>query len=60
MYSQCAMCKAVVESNIDGGGLFGININNGILYLMGFPYLLIAVVGYFIYKHYKKNKSASV
>lgn len=45
------MCKAVVESSDQGEG-----INNGILYLMFIPYVLIGTVGYFIYRHYKKNK----
>jgi hypothetical protein len=54
-YSQCAMCKAVVESS-DGSaeGVAG-GINDGILYLMFIPYALIGTVGYFIYRHYKKN-----
>lgn len=57
-YSQCAMCKAVVES-ADGSaeGVAG-GINNGILYLMFIPYALIATVGYFIYRHYKKNNQS--
>lgn len=55
-FSQCAMCKAVVESDMQAGGTAGENINNGILYLMFIPYLLMGSVGYFIYRHYKKNK----
>jgi heme/copper-type cytochrome/quinol oxidase subunit 2 len=54
LYSQCAMCKAVVESsdsNVEG-------INNGILYLMFIPYILIGTVGYLIYRHHKKNKQS--
>lgn len=58
LLAQCAMCKAVVESDIATGGTTGLGINNGILYLMFIPYLLIAVVGYFIYKNYKKNLSS--
>lgn len=58
-YAQCAMCKAVVTSDLESGGSAGTGINNGILYLMGIPYLLIGVVGYFIYKHYKKNSLQS-
>ena len=54
--AQCAMCKAVVESDMQGGGTAGENINSGILYLMFIPYLLIGTVGYLIYRHYKKNK----
>ncbi|MDG1477756.1 MAG: hypothetical protein P8Q14_11460 [Vicingaceae bacterium] len=54
-YSQCAMCKAVLESNMENGGTAAAGINNGILYLMFIPYILIGSVGYFIYRHYKKN-----
>ena len=36
-YSQCAMCKAVVET---GDVTMAEGINNGITYLMVFPYLL--------------------
>ena len=55
-FSQCAMCKAVVESNMNAGGTAGENVNSGILYLMFIPYLLIGTVGYLIYRHYKKNR----
>ena len=55
-FAQCAMCKAVVESDLDAGGVAGKGINEGIIYLMSIPYVLIAIVGFFIYKHYKKNK----
>ena len=51
-YSQCAICKAVVESSGQGEG-----INNGIIYLMFIPYILIGTIGYFIYKHHKKNQT---
>jgi len=50
--AQCAMCRAVLESDADGSAAKG--INNGILYLMVFPYLLIGGIGYFIYKSRKK------
>lgn len=42
MDAQCAMCKAVLESEISiEGAERSKGINSGILYLMGFPYLLI-------------------
>ena len=52
-YSQCAMCKAVVES---GDQSMAEGVNNGISYLMVFPYLLIGVLFYTLYR-YKKNQS---
>ena len=53
--AQCSMCKAVVESNANSGGNAGSGINDGIVYLMGIPYLLIATAGYFIYKNLRKR-----
>jgi len=42
--AQCAMCKAVLESGNDATGTVPPSggINDGIVYLMMFPYLLIA------------------
>ncbi len=44
-YSQCAMCKAVVESNMEAGSDIGKGLNKGILYLMSIPYLAMFVFG---------------
>lgn len=52
--AQCAMCRAVLESEESGATAKG--INNGIMYLMVFPYLLVAGVGYAVYKSRKKAK----
>ena len=46
--SQCAMCRAVLES--EEGQRAAEGINNGITYLMVIPYILVAFVGYQIYK----------
>ena len=53
-FSQCAMCKAVVET---GDVTMAEGINNGITYLMVFPYLLIGVLFYFIYRYKKGVKN---
>jgi len=55
-YSQCAMCKAAVESNGEASTAAGLNA--GILYLMFIPYLLIAAIAFFVYKHKKKLKQS--
>ena len=39
VYSQCSMCRAVLES--EEGQVTAKGINNGILYLMAIPYLLV-------------------
>lgn len=53
-YAQCAMCKAVVESG-DAGLARG--LNDGIVYLMVFPYILIGALLYFMYRYKIKNKN---
>ena len=50
-FSQCAMCKAVVEN---GDVSMAEGVNNGITYLMAFPYLLVGLLFFVIYR-YKKN-----
>ena len=50
--SQCAMCKAVVEN---GDVSMAEGVNNGITYLMVFPYILIGLLFYFIYRYKKKS-----
>lgn len=54
IYSQCAMCKAVVEG---GSKTIAEGVNNGITYLMVFPYILVGVLFYFIYRHKKSSKN---
>jgi LPXTG-motif cell wall-anchored protein len=52
--AQCAMCRAVIES--EEGSELATGINNGILYLMIFPYLLVGGIGYIVYRSRKKEK----
>ena len=51
--AQCAMCRAALggDANIEKAKA----VNDGIVYLMVIPYLLVAVIGYFVYRM-KKNK----
>ncbi len=49
--AQCAMCRAVLEAGDDQEVAKG--LNNGIIYLMAVPYVLIGVLGYVIYKKLK-------
>ena len=56
-YAQCAMCKSVVESNIDGGSAIGSGLNDGILYLMAMPYLALGIIA-FAWSRYNKRVKA--
>jgi hypothetical protein len=46
--AQCAMCRAALAS--EEGGVKAEAINDGIVYLMVIPYVLVAAAAYAIYK----------
>ena len=52
LFSQCAMCRAVLESQEDQSISAG--LNDGIMYLMAIRYILVAVMGFILYKKFKK------
>lgn len=53
--AQCAMCRAVLESEADLSQAKG--VNNGIVYLMAIPYILVAITGFYIYKVFNKKEA---
>lgn len=55
--AQCAMCRAALsgESNTAQAQA----VNDGIVYLMVIPYLLVGGIGYYIYRMRKKKKQDS-
>ncbi len=50
--AQCAMCRAVLESGEDQSAAEG--INDGIMFLMAVPYILVATLGYIVYRKFNK------
>ncbi|NNL16995.1 MAG: hypothetical protein HKO81_10185 [Flavobacteriaceae bacterium] len=52
--AQCAMCRAVLENEEGQNAAKG--INDGIVYLMMIPYILIGGLGYIIYYKFFKTK----
>ncbi|MGA0231888.1 MAG: hypothetical protein ACO3M5_01590 [Saprospiraceae bacterium] len=49
--AQCPMCRMSAESNLENGGTEGRGLNNGILYMLSLPYLLVATLGYIWYRN---------
>jgi hypothetical protein len=49
---QCAMCRAVVEQ---GGEEVAEGINSGIVYLMAFPYVIVAVASILFYRNWRRT-----
>ncbi len=54
--AQCAMCRAVLES--EDGQSTAKGVNDGIVYLMVIPYLLVGGIGFAIYMKYFRKKKA--
>lgn len=55
-FSQCAMCRATVESSVSNGrGSVGSGLNAGILYMLSAPYVLVAIMGFVWYQNSKKE-----
>lgn len=52
--AQCAMCRAALQSG--EGNVKGEAVNDGIVYLMIFPYLLVGLVGYAVYRSRKRKR----
>ncbi|UFH47584.1 hypothetical protein LNP27_05985 [Flavobacterium galactosidilyticum] len=53
--AQCAMCRAALTS--EGNTTKAAAINDGIVYLMAIPYILVAIIGYIVYR--MKTKKAT-
>ena len=56
MSAQCAMCRAVVEQ---GGEEVAEGINSGIVYLMAFPYIVVAVASFLLYRNWRRTSGAA-
>lgn len=57
LISQCPMCRMSAESNLENGGSEAKGLNNGILYMLSLPYLLVASLGFLWYKNRRKYTS---
>lgn len=54
--AQCPMCKMSAESNLKNGGTDGQGLNNGILYMLATPYIIVFGLGYFWWRNRKKEE----
>jgi heme/copper-type cytochrome/quinol oxidase subunit 2 len=52
-FMQCPMCRMAAESNLQNGGTQARGLNNGILYMLAMPYLLIGVLAIIWYRNRK-------
>lgn len=56
--AQCAMCRAALAG--DSNTKKAEAVNDGIVYLMVIPYLLIGIIGFLIYRMYQSKKKKAV
>ena len=54
-FAQCPMCRATAESNLANGGTEGQGLNQGILYLLGMPYVLVGIIGFVWWRNRKQE-----
>jgi hypothetical protein len=53
--AQCAMCRAALAG--EGNKAKAEAVNDGIVYLMVIPYVLVAGIGYYVYRMKKKKSN---
>lgn len=59
-FAQCPNCRAAVQSGLNSGATnVGKGLNQGILYLLALPYLIVGIIGFMWYKSNKAKKAQS-
>lgn len=58
--AQCAMCKGAAETALKQGGGDPQGLNNGILYMLAMPYLLVGAIGFWWWKNRRKENDPPV
>ena len=53
--AQCPMCRMSAETNLANGGSEGKGLNQGILYLLATPYIIVGIGGFIWYRNRRKE-----
>ena len=54
--AQCPMCRMSAESNLKNGGTSGRGLNNGILFMLATPYLIVGAIGLVWWRNRKEEE----
>ncbi len=54
--AQCPMCRMSAETNLKNGGTAGRGLNNGILYMLATPYLIIGGLAFVWWRNRRKEE----
>ncbi len=61
LQAQCPMCKTSLTQAREGGKTqVGNTLNDGIIYLFVFPYIIASVFGFIYYRNYKLHKASKL
>lgn len=52
--AQCAMCRAALTS--EGNAKKAEAVNDGIVFLMAVPYVLVGIIGFIIYRMFRNKR----
>jgi hypothetical protein len=55
-YAQCAMCRAALSGETNKAQAQA--VNDGIVYLMVIPYILVGAIGFAVYRMYAKKRKS--
>lgn len=55
LHAQCSMCRAVLETEASGEAAQG--LNDGIVYLMVIPYILVGLAIFLVYTRFRNKKA---
>lgn len=55
--AQCAMCTLNAENSVKNGNSQGTRLNDGILFLLVTPYIIVGIVGLVWYKRFRRKQS---
>ncbi|WP_428328451.1 hypothetical protein [Mucilaginibacter sp.] len=53
--AQCSQCAAQVANGSKDGNMAANGLNKGIVFLLGAPYLAVAVIGFIWYKKFRRK-----
>ena len=52
--AQCPMCRMSAEADLKAGGTKAKGLNAGIIYMLGFPYILLGTLGFIWYRERRR------
>jgi len=55
--AQCPMCRMAAETNLQNGGTEGRGLNQGILYILSLPYLIVGTIGFIWWKNRRNSQN---